>query len=194
MLAGLDAEIQAREAVFEPEGGAYGHHHHSHGRPRAFAGSWPGSRRPSRPAPMPLQPRARDRRCLGPGEERRRAGNMARGCASSLQRLQRRPFSRSGLTHGAGGREGSDCRFERARHRVPVDHRAPAGDRSARAGVSHRCGEGLALPCPIRSPSALPVPGMGSACSQRSSVISSPSPPIWHRLAYGSCRSTRVTG
>jgi hypothetical protein len=36
MLAGLDAEIQAREAVFEPEGGAYGHHHHSHGRPRAL--------------------------------------------------------------------------------------------------------------------------------------------------------------
>ena len=30
MLAGLGAEIHACEAVFEPEGGAYGHNHHSH--------------------------------------------------------------------------------------------------------------------------------------------------------------------
>lgn len=30
MLTGLGAEIQALDAVFEPEGGAYGHHHHDH--------------------------------------------------------------------------------------------------------------------------------------------------------------------
>lgn len=30
MLTGLGAEVHALEAVFEPEGGAYGHHHHDH--------------------------------------------------------------------------------------------------------------------------------------------------------------------